>query len=113
MIGDKRGQGLSTSTIVLLILAVAVLVILVLGFTIGWSKFLPFLNTNNVQDIKTACATACSTESTFDFCTTPREVNDKVNTKFTDTCDKLANDAKYTVRNYAIAKCPTITCTAA
>ncbi len=110
---SKKGQGLSTSTIVLLILAVAVLVILIIGFTMGWSKFLPFLNTNNVGDIKTACATACSTESNFDFCTTPREVNDKVNAKFTDTCDKLAKDTKYTARNYAIAKCPAITCDAA
>ena len=109
---SKKGQGLSTSTIVLLILAVAVLVILILGFTIGWSKFLPFLNTNNVGDIKTACATACSTGSQFDFCTTPREVSDKVNDKFTATCDKLANNATYTSRNYAIEKCPSITCVA-
>ena len=51
MIKGKRGQGLSTSTIVLIILAVAVLVILILGFTIGWSSFLPFLKTNNVNNI--------------------------------------------------------------
>lgn len=107
---NKRGQGLSTSTIVLIILALAVLVILVLGFTIGWSKFLPWLNTNNVEDIKTACATACSTGSTFDYCTTPREVNDKINVKFTNTCYNLANDATYASRNYDIAKCPSITC---
>ena len=110
MIKGKEGQGLSTSTIVLIILAVAVLVILILGFTMGWSNFLPFLKTNNVQNIKTACGTACSTESTFDFCTTPREVSDGINAKFTSTCYGLTNDAKYA--NYSIAKCPAITCTA-
>jgi hypothetical protein len=110
----KKGQGLSTSTIVLIILAVAVLVILILGFTIGWSNFLPFLKTNNVQNIKTACSTACSTGAIYDFCTTPREVNDGVNEKFTDTCYKLANEVKYSTRNYGIDKCPSITtCTSA
>lgn len=110
---NKKGQGLSTSTIVLIILAVAVLVILILGFTIGWSNFLPFLKTNNVQNIKTACATACSTGSTYDFCTTNRIVNDGINKEFTATCYKLANDATYISSNYDIAKCSSITCAAA
>jgi hypothetical protein len=107
----KRGQGLSTSTIVLIILAVAVLVILVIGFTMGWNNFLPFLNTNNVQNIKTACETACSTGSTFDFCSTLRDVNDGINKKFTDTCYNLSTKADYSNRNYGIDQCPSISCT--
>ncbi len=113
MIRGKRGQGLSTSTIVLIILALAVLVILILGFTIGWSNFLPFLKTNNVQNIKTACATACSTGANFDFCETSRTVNDGIRAEFKDTCFNLANDPKaagYSARNYGIEKCPSITC---
>ncbi len=110
MIRGKRGQELSTSTIVLIILAVAVLVILILGFTIGFDKLLPTLRQNNVQTINTACATACSTKSTFDFCSTPRAVDDTINPKFTDTCFNLANDVKYASRNYDITKCPAVTC---
>ena len=107
MIRGKRGQGLSTSTIVLIILAVAVLVILILGFTIGWSNFLPFLKTNNVQNIKTACDTACSTGSVFDFCSVVREVNNGTAT-FTDTCYNLATKPEHAP--YAIGTCSSITC---
>jgi len=107
MIKGKRGQGLSTSTIVLIILAVAVLVILILGFTIGWSSFLPFLKTNNVNNIVTACGTACSTGGTFDFCSTPRDLKNGT-AEFTDTCYNLANKPEYA--KYAIGKCPAVTC---
>jgi len=109
---DKKGQEMSTSTIVLIVLAVAVLVILILGFTIGWNKFLPFIKTNNVPDIVTACGTACSTSSQFDYCTTPRDVNNGT-AKFTETCYNLANEAKYVSFNYGVAKCPAIACTPA
>lgn len=113
MINGKKGQELSTNTIIIIILAVVVLVVLALGFSLGWNKIAPWLSTNNVDNIKTACAAACSSGSTYDFCTSPREVKDGTNDKFTDTCNKLANDLKYDTRNYGIAKCPTITCTAA
>ena len=109
MIKGKRGQGLSTSTIVLIILAVAVLVILILGFTIGWSSFLPFLKTNNVNNIKTACGTACSTGATFDFCSTPRDVKNGT-AEFTDTCYNLSTKSEYA--RYSITTCPSITCPA-
>jgi len=113
-IKNRRGQELSTNTIIIIILAVVVLVVLVVGFTIGWQKILPFVKSNNVQNIKTACDTACSTESTFDFCSTPREVNDQINDEFTDTCYNLAELAdageRYAGRNYDITKCPSITC---
>jgi len=115
MIKDKKGQELSTNTIIIIILAVVVLVVLVLGFTIGWEKILPFTSQPNIDTIKTACSTACSTGATYDFCTIKRTVKDGTNDKFEETCYNLAELAdageKYAGRNYGIAKCPTITCT--
>jgi len=107
----KKGQGLSTSTIVLIILAVAVLVILILGFTIGWSKIFPFIQSNNIQDIKTACGIACSTGSTYDFCSVQRDINDGATPSFKQNCFNLANNATYA--NYGIDKCSSITCASA
>lgn len=100
---------MSTNTIILLILGLIVLVILVLGFTLGWNRFLPFIDTNNVKNVAAACSTACSTQGTFDFCQSPRDVNNGT-AKFTDTCNNLANDAKYASNNYGIEKCPAIDC---
>lgn len=112
--GDKRGQGLSTSTIILLILGVVILVVLVLGFSIGWGKVLPFLSSNNVETIKTSCTAACATDSVYEYCTVQRQVTDGVNPKFSDNCFNLAdaNNAKYSsqYKNYGISPCPTIAC---
>lgn len=101
---DKKGQGLSTNAIILIILGVIVLVILILGFTIGWDRFLPFVKSNNVENIKTACSLACSTGNQFDFCSTQREVKDGINDKFTSTCNELSGE-QYTSRNYGIEAC--------
>ncbi len=110
MVRGKRGQELSTNTIIIIILAVVVLVVLAVGFTIGWQKILPFTSQPNVDNIKTACSTACSTVSTYDFCSVQREVKDGNNTAFKDTCYNLADNATYIARNYGVAKCPSITC---
>lgn len=107
---NKRGQGLSTNAIILIVLGVIILVILVAGFTLGWGTILPFLSTNNVDNIKTSCGIACSTESDFDYCFVEREVNDGANDKFPETCYNLANSDEYASRNYGIEKCPSITC---
>jgi hypothetical protein len=107
---NKKGQGLSTSTIVLIIIAVAVLVILILGFSMGWSKFLPFLQSNNVDTIRNACGVACSTGSTYDFCSVAREVNDGTNPKFKESCYNLSTKAQYAL--LLIDKCTTLSCTA-
>jgi hypothetical protein len=106
MIG-KRGQGLSVEAIVLIVLAVVLLVVLILGFTVGWNKFLPFLSSNNVQTIVNTCNLACSQGSQFDFCSAPRTLNDGENDPIEDiTCYNLATD--YPV--YGVADCDSITC---
>ncbi len=71
---NKKGQGLSTNAIILIILGIVVLVILAIGFTFGWGKLNPFLQTNNVEQIKTACTTSCATGNVFDFCTQERNL---------------------------------------
>jgi len=65
---NKRGQGLSTNAIILIILGVVVLVILILGFTLGWKTLVPFIKQDNVATVIKSCETACSTQSTFDYC---------------------------------------------
>ena len=112
---NKRGQGLSTSAIVLIILGIIVLVILVLGFTIGWNRLLPFVSSNNIDNIKTSCSTACATNNQYDYCSLQRDINDGVRDKFSETCYNLANGndadgSPYSARNYGIETCPTITC---
>ena len=100
---NKRGQELSTGTIILLILGVIVLVVLALGFTGGWSKLAAFLTTSNVDSVVTQCATACSTESNYDYCKAPRTLvpsnsADKLNDV---TCDYLADHFP----SYGISTC--------
>ena len=94
------------------------LVVLVLGFTIGWNKVLPFISTNNVQNIQTACTTACSTNNQYDYCTFPRTLkasdlpqeNGQAIKQKDGTCQFFSTAAGY--EKYAIAACPGITCPA-
>ena len=108
MMENKKGQGMSTTTIVLLVLGLIILVVLVLGFTIGWQKFAPFLSNNNIDSVKTACSVACSTGSQYEYCTLQRDVKDGVNDKFQSTCFLLSSDSAQ--NGYGIDPCPTISC---
>lgn len=103
---NKKGQGMSTSTIILLILGLVILVVLVLGFSLGWNKITPWINTNNVDTIKTACGAACSTNNQYDFCTVQREVKDGINDKFKVSCNELATNQTFISRGYGIEQCP-------
>ena len=104
---NKRGQGLSTNAIILIILGIAVLVMLILGFTIGWSKLLPFISSENVATVANGCVSACSTKSIYGFCTQPRTLIDAEDNEFTDTCYNFATDEKYA--KYGVAACPSVT----
>jgi len=94
MIRGKKAQGLSTNAIVLIVLAVVVLVILIVGFTLGWSKFAPWLGSDNVDDVVQQCNVACSIEKTYDYCTRPRTVKVKGEDDIEGTCKELATDQK-------------------
>lgn len=104
---NKRGQGLSTETIILIILAIAVLVVLIVGFTLGWSKIAPWISSNNVDNIKTACNAACSSNSGYDFCLAGKDLTADQEKLKGVTCNYLAE--KKTI--YGIAQCPSISCT--
>ncbi|MDP2673180.1 MAG: hypothetical protein Q8O84_05190 [Nanoarchaeota archaeon] len=114
---DKRGQGLSTNAIILIILGVVVLVMLIVGFTVGWSKLAPWISTNNVQTVVTACNTACSTGSVYDYCNLertlkaddlPEGINEVKGTCQIFSSDEPVNGVDYS--KYGIEACPTITC---
>ncbi len=104
----KKGQGLSTNAIVLIVLGVIILVILIAGFTIGWKTLFPFLNQNNVDTIKNACLTACSTNAEYDFCSVKRELNSDSGSFKDVTCKFLAKDPS--VGLYGVDDCSAISC---
>lgn len=104
---NQRGQGLSTNAIILIILGVIVLVVLIMGFTIGWGKFLPFLSSDNVNNVVTQCGVACSTSSTYDFCTKERTLKAEglpgEVKEVKGTCQFFATDEDYI--SYGISTC--------
>jgi hypothetical protein len=110
---NKKGQELSTNAIVLIVIGIIVLVILILGFTIGWNKLLPFFSTNNVENIKTTCSTACATNNLYDYCTLSRtlKADDLPNSakEFAGNCTFFATDSDYA--KYGIENCNSIDCT--
>lgn len=103
---NKKGQGLSVNAIILIVLGIIVLVLMILGFTLGWSKILPFISTNNVNNLVTSCSAACSTNGQFDFCSSKRELKaDEVNLKDV-TCNYISKNQT----RYGIAACPSVSC---
>jgi len=109
---SRKGQGLSTTAIILIILGVIILAMLILGFTVGFNKLFGFASDDsNVAEIEQACELACSTGSTYDFCSRPRLLNDgEGKGDQSGTCDLYSKETS-TFGIYRIDKCPTITCT--
>jgi len=100
---SKRGQSMSTNTIVLLILALVVLVVLILGFTMGWSKVLPWVSKANVDNVITSCEAACSTNSFYDYCSAERTLKDKEGNKIITTCSVFSTEKSFI--KYGIKAC--------
>ncbi|GIU68530.1 MAG: hypothetical protein KatS3mg001_380 [Candidatus Pacearchaeota archaeon] len=111
-INEKKGQGLSTNAIILIVLGVIVLVVLALGFTLGWNRILPFISQNNVENIKTACVTACTTQSVYDYCTANRTLKAEDLPggvkEVKNTCNFFATNPEFS--KYGIEVCSSITC---
>ncbi len=108
MINRKRGQGLSTNAIILIILGIIVLGVLIVGFSAGWKKLAPWISNDNVKNVVTACQTACSTQSQYEFCSKQRTLisddlpNDVKEVK--NTCKFFATTPDYA--KYGIKDCP-------
>jgi len=103
---NKRGQEMSTSTIILLILGIVILVVLIFGFTKGWDKLAPWISSNNVDTIVTACETSCATSSLYDFCMVGRSLKAEDVKLKEVTCNYLATAQPV----YGVNTCPSITC---
>ena len=88
---NKRGQGLSTNAIILIILGVAILVILIIGFTYVWGGLGERIKKDNIATIVSACQTACSTQSVYDFCSKKNELIDEDGKEFVTSCQLLAS----------------------
>ena len=103
---NKRGQELSTNAIIMIVIGIIVLVVLVLGFTIGWGKLFPFISSNNVENIKTTCNTACATNNVYDYCSLVRtlKADDLPDGKATGNCTWFATNTAYAP--YGIEECP-------
>ncbi len=103
---NRRGQGMSTSTIILLILGIVILVVLIFGFTRGWDKLAPWISSNNVDTIVTACETSCATSSLWDFCMVGRNLKAEDAKLKEVTCNYLATAQTI----YGVSACPSVAC---
>ena len=77
---NKKGVEMTIGTIIVIILALVVLVVIIYGFTTGWGnlweKITGFGGGDvNVQSVVQSCQLACTTSSTYDYCTRERNVN--------------------------------------
>ena len=103
---SKFGQGLSVNAIILIVLGMIVLVLLILGFTLGWGKILPFISSNNVENLVTSCNLACSTNNQYGFCSSKRELKaDDANIK-----DVTCNYVSRNLPKYGVQPCPAVPC---
>jgi hypothetical protein len=105
---NNRGQDLSTSTIILIILGIAVLVILIIGFTIGWTKVVPWLSSNNVDTIVNQCQAACTTSDTYGYCSMNRTLTasdlPSSQKQVINNCNFFSTDQNYL--KYNVGACP-------
>ena len=79
---NKRGAEMTIGVIIGLVLGVALLVMLILGFSLGFSKVLPFLSSENIDDIVQGCKTSCATQSVYGFCSQNRTLVDENDVKY-------------------------------
>lgn len=107
---NQKGQSMSVNTIIMIILGLAILVLLILGFALGWGKIFPFLNsTNNVDQVKQLCQTACATQLSYDFCSLPRELKINKNSMIANCSYFAAQDEVFGTK-LSIEDCSTISC---
>jgi len=104
---NKRGQGLSTNAIILIVIGVIILVLLIVGFVMGWDKIIPWINpSNNVDDVKQACDIACSSGSSYKYCSQKRDLIAEGETIKDATCHWLSKNKPA----YAISSCSNAGC---
>ena len=100
---------MTIGTIIIIILALVVLIFLIYSFMKGGGSLLDNLKNffgggTNVDTIKNAFTAACTTQSTYGFCSESRDLRTEKST-FKGSCATLAG-------NNGVATCPAISCTA-
>lgn len=88
---------------VALISVIVIAVILILGLVIGWNFFF----SNNIDTIVNQCATACDTNSKYDYCTKIRTVKDG-QIEIETNCATFSVISAY--EKYGIEECSLIRC---
>lgn len=88
----KKDGDMTIGTIIAIVLGVAVLVFLIFGFSSGWdalwSNVVNIGNTEtNIDEISTACDIACSTSSTYSYCTQKRTITYENGTSVVGSCN--------------------------
>ena len=94
---NKKGAEMTVGTIIIIVLALIVLVILVYGFSTGWTNLWEKVTgfgggEINVQSAVQSCQLACTTGSTYDWCTKKRDIvfeDDSANAPY--TCNELVS----------------------
>ena len=99
--------------VLLAFIGVLALVIIILIVKSSYDKLDDIGFSSNVDSVKNSCDIACSNNNSYDYCYQMREVNDRKNSKFSDTCYNLVNSDNYSHRSYDIPKCPQINCSVA
>ena len=94
LINNKKAQDLSVTAIIIIILAIIVLVFLIFGIMRGGGNLLDniknfFGGGSNIDNVKSACQTACVTKSDYEYNTVLREVKWDSQNKTITTCQKL------------------------
>lgn len=105
----KKAQEMSTNTIILLILGLIILIALIWGFATGFSGFKQIISPTNVDSIVEACATSCSLNNKFDYCSGERvlRVNEE-RLEIKTSCYIFANLPQF--KRYGIQSCPAVNC---
>ena len=106
---NKKGAEMTIGTIIVIILALVVLVVIIYGFTTGWGNLWEKITgfgggKDNVQSVVQSCQLACTTSSTYDWCSLKREVRTQDKPDFPATCNQLVNEG------VGLEKCNEIGC---
>jgi len=107
IIVNMNKHGDTNWVLIMLILGIIVLVVLAGGFILGWSKFFPWLSTDNIEQTVTQCNVACTTNAKYGFCIQNRTINDGTKDIVKDvTCNYLATEYS----SLGFENCPQISC---
>jgi len=108
---NRNAQSMTIGTLVVMILGIIVLVVLAYGFTVGWGDLFSRITglgggKVNVQTVVQSCQIACSTQSSYDYCTRTRGVvfdeTDAQRNKIPITCSQLETE------NVGLERCSSI-----